>query len=566
MWRAGWRSSKAAERGWIGNKARTARAAPLRLSPLPHFSCPAPYPLILQTSYFSSSSSTAACSRPNSSLSQPTIASILQSVHKGQKGEVTVQGWLRSARVQSHVAFLTLNDGSCLNGLQLVLTDPKNMLPKEGVPTGSSVRAVGEIVEVLEKPGQFEIQAKRVIITGAVGAGYPLHKARLPIEYLREIPHLRARSNVIGAVLRLRSAAHQAVHSFLQRQEFLMVHTPILTPLDCEGAGELFQVHTKQPTDSPSNSPSWSSPSSSLLSSSSPSSSAGPSSSSSSGACPPVAEPASFFPSPCFLNVSGQLYAEIAASAAARVYTFGPTFRAEHSHSSRHLAEFWMIEPEVAFADVSDVMLLAQHMVQDVCISVCEQLPEDMSFFDKRIQPGLVASLQTLSSQPFAYLSYTEAIDILLRSKMKFEFPVEWGNSLQSEHEQYLATEYCKSPVFVTHYPRKVKAFYMRADQSGPLDLSSRQTSACFDLLIPRIGELAGGSQREEREDQLVLQLLEHKLDPAQYEWYVQLRRFGTVPHSGFGMGFERLLRLLSGMANVRDLTLVPRYHGHLRF
>eukprot|EP00808_Paulinella_micropora_P017532 g56561.t1 len=460
---------------------------------------------------------------------------------------ITVQGWLRSARIQSHVAFLVLNDGSCLEGIQLVVPDP-TILPAEGLATGSSGSSfckgrlwnepwprlvTGNVAPRQGHPGQFELHVSEVVITGGVGEGYPMHKARLPLEKLREILHLRPRSNVIGAAMRLRNAAHTALHSFLQSQDFILVHTPILTPLDCEGAGDLFHITPNTPQSQTSNS------------------SADPSS--------------SFFGAKAFLNVSGQLYAEMAASAFSRVYAFGPTFRAEHSHSSRHLAEFWMIEPEIAFATLEDVLRLAQDLVQFTCASVREQIPEDMSFFDKRIQPGLLKSLDELCAKPFAVLTYTEAIDILQRSGKKFTYPVEWGLSLQAEHEQYLASQ---GAVFVTHYPRKIKAFYMRADQPGPLESSvdSRQTCACFDLLVPTVGELAGGSQREEREDQLSIQLQEHQLDPLQYEWYLQLRRFGTVPHAGFGIGFERLLRLLSGIQNVRDLALVPRYHGNLRF
>ena len=436
--------------------------------------------------------------------------------------KTTVCGWIRSVRDKKTFMFIELNDGSTLKNLQIISND-KTLSPS--LTTGASISVTGLLVE---SPGQnqaLEMQAETIHIFGLCSAEtFPLQKKQHSFEYLREIAHLRPRTNTQGAVLRVRSALAHATHLFFQQKGFTYVQTPIITGSDCEGGGQMFRVTTLNPTDAKNKDFSQ-----------------------------------DFFSKPAYLTVSGQLEGEILASALSDIYTFGPTFRAENSHTSRHLAEFWMIEPEMAFADLKDNMDCAESYLKFCVNYVLENCREDLEFFDQRIENGLIARLQLVANTPFARLTYTEAIEILKQSQKTFVFPVDWGTDLQSEHERYLAEEYYKKPVFLTDYPAKIKSFYMRGNEDG-------KTVAAMDLLVPKIGELIGGSQREERLDVLEQKITEFGLQREDYWWYLQLREYGTVPHAGFGLGFERLVLFTTGMENIRDVIPFPRFPGHAEF
>jgi asparaginyl-tRNA synthetase len=440
---------------------------------------------------------------------------------------VTVFGWVRTVRDQKSFAFIELNDGSTLANLQIVadssLPSYGEILPQ--ITTGASLSATGRLVESPGKNQALELKAESIHIFGACDPErYPLQKKRHSFEFLRTIAHLRPRTNTQGAVLRIRNALAFATHLFFQERGFLYIHTPIITGSDCEGGGEMFRVTILDPKD------------------------------------PKNADfSKDFFGKPTYLTVSGQLEGEIMACALSDIYTFGPTFRAENSNTSRHLAEFWMIEPEMAFADLNADMECAESYLKFCVNYVLKHCPEDLEFFDKFIENGLLQRLRHVAESPFVHLTYTAAIDILLKAPKKFEFPVQWGCDLQSEHERYLAEEHCKKPVILTDYPAKIKAFYMRANEDG-------KTVAAMDILVPKIGEIIGGSQREERLDVLEKKISDMGLNRDDYWWYLALREFGSVPHAGFGLGFERLVLFITGMENIRDAIPFPRYPGSAEF
>jgi asparaginyl-tRNA synthetase len=446
-------------------------------------------------------------------------------------GEVTVQGWLRTARHAKEVSFLEISDGSCFAGIQVVAAPD---LPDfEGVVralrTGAAVVATGELVDSPGSGQRYEIRAREVVQVGPVGDDYPLQKKRHSFEFLREIAHLRPRTNTLGAVLRVRNAAARAVHEFFQERGFIWLHAPIITASDAEGAGAQFRVTTLDPARPP-RTPEGS-----------------------------VDYSKDFFGRETYLTVSGQLEAEIAALALMNVYTFGPTFRAENSNTSRHLAEFWMVEPEMAFCDLEGDVALAEAFLKHLFRSVLERCPDDMAFFAERIDASVISTLEHIVASPFERMTYTEAVATLERCGRAFEFPVRWGVDLQSEHERYLAEEHVRRPVVVTDYPAEIKAFYMYLNDDG-------RTVRAMDVLVPKVGEIIGGSQREHREEALRARMAAHALDPRAYWWYLELRRHGSAPHAGFGLGFERAVQFITGMANIRDVIPFPRVPGHAEF
>lgn len=454
----------------------------------------------------------------------------IKNITKEQIGQtLTVAGWIRSVRDQKTFAFIEINDGSRLGNLQVIAEG--SLRPEfEQLTTGSSVSITGTLVESPGKKQNFELKAEKIEIYGACPAeDYPLQKKRHSFEFLRTIAHLRPRTNTQGAVARVRNALSYATHIFFQERDFLYVHTPIITAADTEGAGEQFLV-------------------SSLDFSTPPRHSDGS-----------IDFSKDFFHKPAYLTVSGQLNIEAMACALSDVYTFGPTFRAENSHTPRHLAEFWMIEPEMAFCDLQGNMEVAESYTKAMIQYLFNNCTEDLEFFDQFIEKGLIERLKNALENDFERLSYTDAISVLEKSNRSFEFSVRWGIDLQTEHERYLAEEYCKKPVFIFDYPEKIKAFYMRSNEDG-------KTVAALDLLVPKIGELIGGSQREERLEALEKKTLAFGLNLDDYWWYLQLRKYGTVPHGGFGVGFERLLLFATGMENIRDIIPFPRYPGHADF
>jgi asparaginyl-tRNA synthetase len=443
----------------------------------------------------------------------------------------TVRGWVRTKREQKSFTFIELNDGSSMNGLQIVLNDtlPDYAAQVKRLNTGASVRVEGTIVPSLGKGQRIEMRATSLTIYGeADPETYPLQKKRHSFEFLRDIGHLRSRTNTIGAVFRVRNACATAIHQFFQERGFLWAHTPILTASDCEGAGEMFTVTRFNLDQLPKQDGK-------------------------------VDFSQDFFGKPTYLTVSGQLEAEIMAMAFTDVYTFGPTFRAENSNTSRHLAEFWMVEPEMAFCDLQGDMELAEAFLKYIFKYVMEHCAEDMEFFNQRIDDSVLATAENIINNEFARVTYTEAIDWLIKSNKTFEYPVEWGLDLQSEHERYLAEALFKKPTIVTNYPTSIKAFYMRLDEG-------EKTVSAMDILAPKIGEIIGGSQREERLDVLERRIREVGLDPATYWWYLDLRRYGTVPHAGFGLGFERLVQFMTGMTNIRDVIPFPRTPLNVEF
>ncbi|OIP73214.1 MAG: asparagine--tRNA ligase [Oscillatoriales cyanobacterium CG2_30_44_21] len=454
----------------------------------------------------------------------------------GQIGDTcTVRGWVRTKREGKGIAFLELNDGSSLQGLQIVLPqtiDDYEALIKQ-INTGTSIEATGLLVESMGKGQKVEVQATAIAVFGnADPETYPLQKKRHSIEFLRTIAHLRPRTNMFGAVFRVRNACAYAVHQFFQERGFIWVHTPIMTASDCEGAGEMFGVTTFDLNEIAA---------------------AGKS----------VDFTEDFFGKPAFLTVSGQLEAEIMATAFSNVYTFGPTFRAENSNTSRHLAEFWMIEPEVAFCDLEGDADLAEDFLKYIVKYVLETCPEDMEFFQERVNDQVMINARKIVDQQFERITYTEAIAILEKCSKKFEFPVSWGLDLQSEHERFLAEEHFQKPVIVMDYPLGIKAFYMRVNDGTASD---RQTVRAMDILAPGVGEIIGGSQREERLDVLEARIRSVGLNPEDYWWYLDLRRYGTVPHAGFGLGFERLVQFITGMGNIRDVIPFPRFPQSAEF
>jgi asparaginyl-tRNA synthetase len=454
-----------------------------------------------------------------------SIRSALARAHAGER--VALAGWVRSARHSKNVSFIDLTDGSCLSGVQVV-ADPALPDYAEHVArlrTGCAIAVEGEWAASAGREQALEVRALDVRLVGEADEDYPLQKKRHGFEFLRTIGHLRPRTNTIGAVWRVRSEASFAVHQFFQERGFYLLHTPIITLTDAEGAGELFRVSTLDPKDPPTlpdGSVDWSQ---------------------------------DFFGGEAHLTVSGQLEAEVGALALSRVYTFGPTFRAENSNTTRHLAEFWMIEPEVSFCTLDGLRALAEDFLKQVLQRVLERCAEDLKLFDERIDPGILARHARLLEAPFAHLTYTECVERLSRAKVAFEHPVHWGMDLQTEHERHLCEVEIQGPLVVTDYPAKNKAFYMYRNDDG-------KTVRAMDVLVPGIGEIIGGSQREHRLDVLQEQVAMHGLSADDYTWYFDLRRFGTVPHAGFGLGFERFIRFITGMDNIRDVIPFPRAPG----
>lgn len=446
--------------------------------------------------------------------------------------EITIKGWVRTVRNQKTFSFVEVNDGSTLSNLQVVATPdlPKYDSLMEQLTTGVSVTIIGTLVESPGKGQSFELHATQIEIIGKCDAeAYPLQKKRHTFEFLRSIAHLRPRTNTLGAVMRVRNALSYATHQFFQQKGFLYIQTPIITSSDCEGAGEMFQVTTIDLTNPPKTQQGK------------------------------VDYSQDFFSKPTFLTVSGQLNAEAYACSLSDVYTFGPTFRAENSNTSRHLAEFWMIEPEMAFADLKDNMDCAESYLKYIFKYVLENLTEDMEFFDKFVSKGIIERLTHIIETPFERASYSYAVRILEKANKTFEYPVKWGLDLQSEHERFLAEEYFGKPVILTDYPKQIKAFYMRANDDN-------KTVAAMDVLVPKVGEIVGGAQREERLPLLEARLKEMNLPVEDYWWYLELRKYGSVPHAGFGAGLDRLVQFTTGMENIRDVIPFPRYPGKVEF
>lgn len=451
---------------------------------------------------------------------------IVQILADGQPGESQkVCGWVRTRRdSKAGLSFVELNDGSCLSSLQLVVPgDLDGWDDAVGrVTTGASLRVSGTLKESPGKGQRVELGVESLEVIGEADAEtYPLQKKRHSFEFLREIAHLRPRTNTFGAIARIRNALSAAIHRFFQDRGFVYVHTPIITTSDCEGAGEMFQVTTldlKRLAQVQTE----------------------------------IDYGQDFFGRPASLTVSGQLEAEIYATSVGDCYTFGPTFRAENSNTSRHLSEFWMVEPEMPFYELPDNMDLAESFIRSIVGDVLDRCGEDMEFFNKRIDDTVLATLSNITDNEFIRLSYTEAVEILEGAGREWEYPVEWGRDLQSEHERFLTEEHFGQPVILFDYPRTIKPFYMRCNEDG-------KTVRAMDVLVPRVGEIIGGSQREDRLDVLLERITECGMEPADYWWYVDLRRYGSVPHSGFGLGFERMVQLITGMTNIRDCIPFPR-------
>ena len=448
--------------------------------------------------------------------------------------EVTIGGWVRTSRNNKNLGFIELNDGSFFRSVQVVL---EGELDASGLPFEEAVKlGVGSCItvqgQVVESPGAkqpFEIKASTVILEGSCPSTYPLQKKRHTNEFLRTIAHLRPRTNTYSAVFRVRSIASHAFHEFFQQNNFVYVHTPLFTGCDCEGVGEMFRVTTLPMENVPKLKDGE------------------------------VDYSQDFFGKEAYLTGSGQLAVEPFCLSLRDVYTFGPTFRSENSNTTIHAAEFWMLEPEMAFADLDNYLETAEAMLKFVIKYVLEHAPEEMAFFDQWIEKGLLNRLNALVNAKFARCSYTEAIEILQKSGKKFEFPVKWGNDLQKEHERYLCEEVYSGPVYITDYPQDIKAYYMRVNDDG-------KTVACADLLVPGVGELIGGSQREERLDVLEANFAKFGVNPEDYDWYLDLRRFGGVKHAGWGLGFERFLMYITGMQNIRDVLPYPRTTGQMMF
>ncbi len=444
---------------------------------------------------------------------------------------VTVCGWVRTVRNSKALGFIELNDGSCFKGLQIVLEEGKleNFREIVKMNVGAALRIDGQVVLTPEMKQPLEIHASAVEVEGLSTPDYPLQKKRHSLEYLRTIAHLRPRTNTFSAAFRIRSAAAYALHKFFQEQNFVYVHTPLITGSDCEGAGEMFHVTTldleNPPRDEQGN----------------------------------VDYSQDFFQKHTSLTVSGQLEGECMAMAFGKIYTFGPTFRAERSFTPRHAAEFWMIEPEIAFADLEDDMELAEAMMKYVIRYVMETCPDDLAFFNQFVDKGLLERLNGVVNADFARITYTEAVKILEEHNDAFEYKVSWGSDLQTEHEKFLTEKVFGKPVFVTDYPKEIKSFYMRLNDDG-------KTVAAVDLLVPGIGEIVGGSQREERLDLLEARIHADGMDEKDYWWYLDLRRYGGAKHAGFGLGFERLVMYLTGLSNIRDVLLFPRTTGSAEF
>jgi asparaginyl-tRNA synthetase len=464
-------------------------------------------------------------------MQRTLIKNFFSDATKYADNTVTVGGWARTIRDSKVFGFIELNDGSCFKSVQVVFEqsaiDNFDEIAKLNV--GSAVVVTGKLVLTPEAKQPFEIKATKIEVEGRSTPDYPLQKKRHSVEFLREIAHLRPRTNLFSAVMRVRSETAYALHSFFNLNGFVYVHTPLITASDCEGAGEMFKVTTLDLAKVPKN-PDGS-----------------------------VDFSKDFFEKPANLTVSGQLNAEAYALAFGKVYTFGPTFRAEKSNTQRHAAEFWMIEPEIAFADLADDMQLAEDMVKYVINHVLTVCSQEMEFFNNFVQNGIIERLEKVRDANFVRMTYTKAIEILSQHNAEFEFPVAWGSDIQTEHERFLTEKVCNGPVFVTDYPKEIKSFYMRLNDDG-------KTVAATDMLVPGIGELIGGSQREERLDVLLSRLKECGLRECDYWWYLELRKYGGTKHAGFGLGFERMIMYLTGVANIRDVLPFPRTVGTADF
>ncbi len=464
-------------------------------------------------------------------MERTAIAAIFADQERLGGQNVTVMGWARTIRDMKTFGFIELNDGSCFKNLQVVMDANvlDNFKEIAGQNVGAALIVKGEVVLTPGAKQPLEIKAASIAVEGPSSPEYPLQKKRHSVEYLRTIQHLRPRTNLFSAAFRVRSVAAHAVHCFFQDRGFVYVHTPIITGSDCEGAGEMFQVTTLDLNN------------------------------------PPRTEDGNvdyskdFFGKQTSLTVSGQLNAENFAMAFGNVYTFGPTFRAENSNTQRHAAEFWMIEPEMAFADLNDYMDTAEDMIKYIIRTVLEKCPDEIAFFNSLVDKGLKERLEHVAAADFGRVSYTEAVEILAKNNDKFDFKVEWGTDLQTEHERYLTEQVFQRPVFVTDYPKEIKAFYMRLNDDG-------KTVAAADCLVPGIGEIIGGSQREERLELLEGRIKELGMDPEDYWWYCDLRRYGSCRHAGYGMGFERMVMYLTGINNIRDTLPHPRTVGNAEF
>ncbi|NLM75623.1 MAG: asparagine--tRNA ligase [Clostridiaceae bacterium] len=444
--------------------------------------------------------------------------------------EVFVCGWVRTIRDSKTFGFIEINDGTFFKNLQVVFDDSlENFQEIRKLGVGSAIKVKGNVVLTPQAKQPYEVKATSVEVEGACPSDYPLQKKRHSFEFLRTIAHLRPRTNTFSAVFRVRSILSYAIHKFFQERRFVYVHTPIITSSDCEGAGDMFQVTTLDIGNPPRNENGE------------------------------VDFSEDFFGKATNLTVSGQLAVEPYALAFDKVYTFGPTFRAENSNTTRHAAEFWMVEPEIAFADLNDNMKLAEEMMRYLISYVLENAKEEMDFFNKFIDKGLIDRLNNILNSEFGIITYTEAIDILKKSGQNFQYPVEWGCDLQTEHERYLTEQVMKKPVFVTDYPKDIKAFYMRLNDDD-------KTVAAMDLLVPGVGEIIGGSQREERLDKLEKRMEELGLDKEEYDWYLDTRRYGGTKHAGYGLGFERMLMYITGMQNIRDVIPYPRTVNNAHF
>ncbi|MBQ8379088.1 MAG: asparagine--tRNA ligase [Oscillospiraceae bacterium] len=438
--------------------------------------------------------------------------------------EVTVCGWVRTSRDSKNVAFIELNDGTTLKHLQIVIDKALDLEYAEALHLGTSIKVTGEVVE--SRQGSVEINAKEITVIGKCPPEYPLQKKRHTLEFLRTMPHLRGRTNTFNAVQRVRSVMANAIHNFFQENNFVYVNTPLITGSDCEGAGEMFQVTTIGYTKDYEKEEDYYND--------------------------------DFFGKKAGLSVSGQLEGEVAAMAMGKIYTFGPSFRAENSNTPKHLAEFWHVEPEVAFAELPEIIELAEKMIKTVIGEVLTKCPNEMKFFDAHFENGIIARLEELISNDFGTVTYTEAIELLKNSGENFQYPVEWGCDLQTEHERYISEKIFKKAVFVTDYPKEIKSFYMKQNPDG-------KTVAAVDLLVPGVGEIIGGSEREADYDKLVAAMNAREMNLDLYTDYLDLRRYGSVPHGGFGLGFERLIMYVTGVSNIRDVILYPRTVGNIR-
>ncbi|MGP3777423.1 asparagine--tRNA ligase [Halanaerobium saccharolyticum] len=442
--------------------------------------------------------------------------------------DVIVMGWVRTKRVSKNIAFIEINDGSALKNLQLVILDP-DAHPLAEINTGASIKVKGYIDKVEGREQDVEMKAEEIEVIGEAPEDFILQKKRHSFEFLREIAHLRARTNTFGVVNRFRSKMSYAVHNYFYNKDFKYIHTPIITSGDAEGAGEVFKVSTLNFENLPRTEKGE------------------------------IDYSQDFFAQETGLTVSGQLEAELLATALGDVYTFGPTFRAENSNTSRHASEFWMIEPEMAFCNLDEMMTLMEDFIKNLFKFALEEAEEEMDFFNQWIDEGRREMIENIIEADFGRITYTEAIEILGNSDQDFEYPVSWGVDLQSEHERYLTEEHFKKPIMVKDYPKEIKAFYMRQNDDG-------KTVAAVDCLVPGVGEIVGGSQREERYDKLKSRMEEMNMDLEKYDWFLDIRKYGSVPHSGFGLGFERLLMYLSGMQNIRDVISFPRTPGNAKF